>query len=93
MNAELELIMQLNILTLITLRLKLSTNGPIVILGLIHISLTIYLAQGRLMDMNKNPSYSAATLFPFVSFFLIFPKGTEGKNQYGEGPRDDKKRK
>ncbi|KEZ14720.1 DUF805 domain-containing protein [Glaesserella parasuis] len=48
----------------------------------------IYLAIGRLKDMNANPWWSVLTLLPLVSFILMFPKGTKGANQYGEDPRE-----
>ncbi len=37
--------------------------------------------------MNASPFWSILTLLPFVSFVLMFPKGTQGINQYGEDPR------
>lgn len=46
-----------------------------------------YLVIGRLKDMNASPFWSILTLLPFVSFVLMFPKGTQGINQYGEDPR------
>lgn len=47
----------------------------------------LYIAIGRLKDMNANPWWSLLTLLPFVGFILMFPKGTLGINQYGKDPR------
>ncbi|MDD2169269.1 DUF805 domain-containing protein [Glaesserella parasuis] len=54
----------------------------------VGIGIHIYLAIGRLKDMNANPWWSVLTLLPFVHFILMFPKGTKGANQYGEDPRE-----
>lgn len=51
----------------------------------------IYLAIGRLKDMNANPWWALLVILPFVGFILMFPKGTQGANQYGEDPRTLKK--
>lgn len=78
--------------------LTLLTSGIVTILAILRneVALTflligcyvhIYLAMGRLKDMNQNPWWAIATLLPFVSFILMFPKGTQGANQYGEDPR------
>ena len=53
--------------------------------------LQTYLATGRLKDMNANPWWAILTILPFVGFILMFPKGTQGTNQYGEDPRTLKK--
>ncbi|OOS00050.1 hypothetical protein B0186_06705 [Canicola haemoglobinophilus] len=54
---------------------------------LIGTSVQIYLATGRLKDMNANPWWAILTILPFVGFILMFPKGTPGENQYGKNPR------
>lgn len=78
----------LSILTsgLMTIMINLSPQ-PLLIL-LVASAVQIYLATGRLKDMNANPWWSVLTLLPFVSFILMFPKGTKGANQYGEDPRE-----
>ncbi|MDY5107024.1 MAG: DUF805 domain-containing protein [Actinobacillus minor] len=78
----------LSILTsgLMTIMINLSPQ-PLLIL-LVGSAVQIYLATGRLKDMNANPWWSVLTLLPFVSFILMFPKGTKGANQYGEDPRE-----
>ncbi len=78
----------LSILTsgLMTIMINLSPQ-PLLIL-LVASAVQIYLATGRLKDMNANPWWSVLTLLPFVSFILMFPKGTKGVNQYGEDPRE-----
>ncbi|MDD6910115.1 DUF805 domain-containing protein [Actinobacillus minor] len=78
----------LSILTsgLMTIMINLSPQ-PLLIL-LVGSAVQIYLATGRLKDMNANPWWSVLTLLPFVSFILMFPKGTKGVNQYGEDPRE-----
>ncbi|MDO9834700.1 DUF805 domain-containing protein [Glaesserella parasuis] len=78
----------LSILTsgLMTIMINLSPQ-PLLIL-LVGSAVQIYLATGRLKDMNANPWWSALTLLPLVSFILMFPKGTKGANQYGEDPRE-----
>lgn len=57
------------------------------VIGLIIIGIQIYLAVGRLRDMDKNPWLAALTILPLVGFILMFPKGTKGANRYGEDPR------
>ena len=47
----------------------------------------IYITIGRLKDMNANPWWSILTLLPFFNFILMFPRGTQGINKYGEDPR------
>ena len=37
--------------------------------------------------MNANPWWSILTLLPFFNFILMFPRGTQGINKYGEDPR------
>lgn len=78
----------LSILTsgLMTIMINLSPQ-PLLIL-LVGSAVQIYLATGRLKDMNANPWWSVLTLLPLVSFILMFPKGTKGANQYGEDPRE-----
>lgn len=78
----------LSILTsgLMTIMINLSPQ-PLLIL-LVGSAVQIYLTTGRLKDMNANPWWSVLTLLPFVSFILMFPKGTKGANQYGEDPRE-----
>lgn len=78
----------LSILTsgLMTIMINLSPQIALLAL-LVGGSVHIYLATGRLKDMNANPWWSVLTLLPFVSFILMFPKGTPGTNQYGEDPR------
>lgn len=78
----------LSILTsgLMTIMINLSPQ-PLLIL-LVGSAVQIYLATGRLKDMNANPWWSVLTLLPFVCFILMFPKGTKGANQYGEDPRE-----
>lgn len=51
----------------------------------------IYFASRRLKDMNYNPWWALLTILPLIGFILIFPKGTQGTNQYGEDPRTQKK--
>lgn len=41
----------------------------------------------RFHDIGKSGWWALVTLLPFVSFILIFIKGQEGSNQYGEDPR------
>ncbi|MFZ7331171.1 DUF805 domain-containing protein [Avibacterium avium] len=60
------------------------------VLSICGIAFSIYLAAGRLEDMNVNPLWSILSVLPFVSFILIFPKGTKGTNKYGKDPRDSK---
>lgn len=58
---------------------------------LIGVAVQIYLAAGRLKDMNANPWWSILVILPLVGFILMFPAGTKGENQYGEDPRTSKK--
>ncbi|MGX2969378.1 DUF805 domain-containing protein [Ursidibacter sp. B-7004-1] len=61
------------------------------LLVFISLSIHIYLATGRLKDMNVSPWWAALVIIPFVGFILMFPKGTKGANRYGEDPRELKK--
>lgn len=65
------------------------TTDPVgfLAIALIIIGIQIYLAVGRLQDMDKNPWLAALTILPLVGFILMFPKGTKGVNRYGEDPR------
>ncbi len=42
---------------------------------------------GRFRDMDKSPWNALWTFIPFVSFALMFIKGTEGPNRYGPQPK------
>ena len=50
----------------------------------------ILLSIRRLHDLDKSGFYLLLTVIPFVDFilgiYLLFAKGTEGDNQYGEDP-------
>lgn len=59
----------------------------LLILMIISMGVAIWLAVGRLQDMDKNPWLSILVILPFVWLFFLFPKGTEGANKYGEDPR------
>lgn len=62
------------------------SQGGAMFLFLILVAIHLYIAVGRFKDMDKSPWLSLLTLLPFVSFILMFPKGTEGDNQYGSAP-------
>ncbi len=47
----------------------------------------LWFSQGRLRDMNVSPLWGILTFLPFFNFILLFPKGTDGTNKYGEDPR------
>lgn len=64
-----------------------SDPSGILLIAAIWNIVCIALAMGRFRDLNANPWWSIATLIPFVSFILLFPKGTEGDNKYGKDPR------
>lgn len=57
------------------------------VIALIIVGLQIYLAVGRLQDMDKNPWLAILVILPLVPLILMFPKGTKGANRYGEDPR------
>lgn len=54
---------------------------------IMQMGIQIYLAIGRVKDMNKSPWFALIAIIPFVCLYLFFAKGTEGTNQYGEDPR------
>ncbi|MFA9499716.1 DUF805 domain-containing protein [Mannheimia sp. E30BD] len=54
----------------------------------IQSGIIIYLSDGRLKDMGKDPVWSWAVIIPFVWLYFAFAKGTEGDNQYGKSPKD-----
>ncbi|MDG6894814.1 DUF805 domain-containing protein [Volucribacter amazonae] len=51
-----------------------------------------YCIIARLHDLGKSGYYSLWTLLPFVSFILIFLKGEDRDNQYGEDPKSKGKK-
>ena len=74
---------------LIIIASELAYSPSIFILS--GIAAQIYFASRRLKDMNYNPWWAFLAILPIVSFILMFPKGTQGANQYGEDPRTLKK--
>ena len=51
---------------------------------------SVFLAIGRLHDLDINAGWGVLMLVPVISLFfgiyLLFTKGTDGPNQYGEDP-------
>lgn len=56
------------------------------IVNLLLLLWIFYITSGRLKDINWNPWLTILSLIPFFNVYLMFPKGTDGKNQYGEAP-------
>lgn len=60
------------------------------IVGLAIIAGSISLTVKRLHDLNKGGLFALILLVPIVNFFfelyLLFVKGTDGQNEYGEDP-------
>lgn len=54
---------------------------------IVSVVANIYLAIGRLKDMNKNPVWAWTVLIPMVCIYFMFAKGSKGDNQYGMHPR------
>ena len=60
------------------------------VIGLLWFMCYISLVIRRLHDLDKGGVWAILTLIPIVNFFfgiyLLFFKGTDGYNQYGEDP-------
>ncbi len=60
--------------------------GMLAIVILIGVVISVVLAAARFRDMDISPWFALLAIIPFVSFGLMFPKGTEGANRYGPQP-------
>lgn len=65
----------------------LSKIFGLIFIGMIGIGIQVYLARGRLRDMDKNPDLAWLVIIPFVWFYFAIAPGTEGENQYGASPK------